>query len=96
LEYTCPITEKKYKIRALKFGEMNDIRDATGIADPVSGLLMPNTGTMMRMVIEKGVVEPEITRKELDAMDEDEGVELYRAILRLGKKAPLETSPKSG
>jgi len=93
MEITGVVTKKKYKIRALTFGERNEILDEISLGDSETGKVKIRPGLARIMYIERGVVSPKLDKKQINALPEAEGNQLYNAILGL-TKAPLESSPQ--
>jgi len=93
MEIVGIVTGKKYKIRAVTFGERNAILDEISLGDSESGKVKIRPGLARSMYIKVGVTSPKLDDKQIDKLPETEGNQIYNAILAL-TKAPLESSPR--
>ena len=76
-----PSTERfgKYLIRALNFGDVNQIT-SEAISLGKNGLSL-DIGKMRFLTLKHGIVAPKLTDEQINSMDEMIAQELYRRIL---------------
>ena len=78
---TEPPTEHfgKYKIRALTFGDVNQIT-SEAIKLNKNGISL-DIGKMRFLTLKHGIVSPKLTDEQINNMDEMTAMELYRRIV---------------
>lgn len=79
----------EYTIKRFTFGERNAILDATSSMD-MKGLMILKTGTLRAETLKQGILKPNLNDKQINDLDDDVGVELYREIQKFnGATVPL-------
>jgi len=90
---TVKIENVTYTIRKFKFGDNNILRDHQIALDELGRSLLLS-GTQRHLTLKLGL-EPPLTDKQIENLDEKVGDKLYKAIMSLNPRRPLVLSPPS-
>ena len=91
-EIVGKITGAKYRISPFTFGDRNAILDETNIVDSAGNIHLM-AGSIRRMKLKLAIKSPKLTDEEIDALPEEEALQILTAIENINV-TPLGPSPR--